>query len=137
MSNPFQNESIYLDDVVKWEVEPRYTREVVTLEAVAGATAVPVVGELLQTGTGVKKVVVASDGSGCNAILLEEVPGGLAAHKAGDISVLALVRGPALIDTDRVHVNSSYKTAALAALKVLEINALTEPASYEEGTPDS
>lgn len=130
MSNPFQTEGVRLGDVLKWEVNPNYTREKVTLEANAGATAAPVVGELLEPSSSKKKIV--ASGGNCDCVLLEEVE--LADHKAGDLSVMVLKRGPAIIDTDRVTVASNQKTAALAALLVLGIKATTEPTKYTEGT---
>lgn len=114
-------------DGIKWEIEPRYTRAKLTIAQDADATEGLDVLQVLEASTG--KEIVCATGANANAILLEPVT--LADLVAGDVSRMCLVRGPALVNTDALTVESNIKTAALAALAALNIRALTEPDEQE------
>ena len=105
-------EVAYFGDWLEWMTERSYNLEAVTVKQDAVATEGLVSGELLENDGG-KKVVVAT-GSSCDSVLVEPVS--LAAIVAGDTTRLALVRGPAVINSAAVNVASAQKTAALAAL---------------------
>ena len=106
---------------LKWMAERRYCLEIMVIEGVTGIALVR--GDLLEDGTGVKKITVtAATGANCNAILMEPVS---AAENTADCSRLCMVRGPAVIDSDKVVMSTSetQKAAALTALAALDIRA--------------
>jgi hypothetical protein len=127
------DEKVTIGDVVKNEYDYRYCRERVTLLKVAEQVTDLVVGELLEPSS--SKFVVVATGASCSAILLEDVEA--ADLAAADVVALALVRGPAIIDSDRINVTSGQKTTALAALKALHIISMTEPTELSEGPEET
>jgi hypothetical protein len=125
-----QTEKTYFGDWMEWMAERMYNLESVTVAQDADADAGLVSGELLETSGG-KKVVVAT-GASCDSILVEPVA--LADLIAGDVERLALVRGPAVINSAQVTVDSAQKTAALAALLALDIVAQANPTMTTQTT---
>ena len=123
-------EDTYFGDWMEWMAERMFNLESVTVAKDADATEGLVSGELLETSGG-KKVVVAT-GASCDSILVEPV--GLADLVAGDVKRLALVRGPAVINSAQVNVASAQKTAALAALLALDIVAQANPTMTTQTT---
>ncbi len=119
-------------EVVKMETPFRYGREKLTIKQDGAASAALKVGELLENDSG---YVVVATGANCAAILLEPVTA--ATLIAGSSTAVCLVRGPAVIDSDNVTVDSGQKAAALAALLVLGIVSRVQPTKYTEGTPTS
>lgn len=115
-------EGVTIGEVVLYETPMAYSRKLLTIKQDSGATEKLVIGELLEDNTG---EIIVGTGSNCDAVLLEEVD--LVTLKAGDCSRVCLVKGPAIIDSDRVNVASAQKTTALVALLALGINARTEP----------
>lgn len=110
-------------DIVKYETPFDYGRKVITIKQVAQATAGLPIGQLLEDAA--TKAVVVATGADCDAVLLEEVA--LADLQAGDTLRVALVRGPAVIDSDKVTVAAAQKVAALAALSALGIDSRVGP----------
>jgi len=127
MSNT-QTEPVRISDVLKWECNRNFTREKAVLTAVGGATAGLAVGNILQGGSAAS--IIAAGGT-VTSILLEPVT--LAEYIAG-CSKVVLVRGPAIVDTDRLTCNSSYKATALVTLAGLGIIVSAEPTELQEGT---
>ncbi len=116
------SEGKYIGDIIVYETPKEYCRAVLTIKQDAAATAGLAVGTLLESDTGYVPVVT---GANCAAVLLEEVP--LATLLAGDSEAVCLVKGPAIINSTQVTVTALQKTAALAALAALGIDARTEP----------
>lgn len=116
-------ENLVIGDVLKGEVlgELRFCRAAVTVEQDADATARLPVGQVLEASS--TKEVACATGASANAVLLEPVE--LADLKAGDCVRAALVRGPAVVDSDNLTIAAAQKTAALAALAVLGIRTRT------------
>ena len=123
-------EAQYFGDWMEWIAARSYNLEAVTVKQDATATSALVSGELLEE-TGGKKIVVATGGN-CDSILVEPVS--LAALVAGDTTRLALVRGPAVINSAQVNVDAAQKTAALAALLALDIVAVANPTTTTQST---
>ena len=99
---------------------PDYCVEVLTIKRVVGATDGLVSGECLEDDTG--EIIVAT-GANCDAILIEPVS--LVDLKAAAVVKRAcLVRGPAVIDSDHLSVDSGEKADALTALAALDIVAV-------------
>lgn len=112
-------------DVVKWETNPNFTREKVTLKAVTTQTIV--VGSPLRDDTG---YILVANGQEANAthIALENI------DATGGEECLALRCGPALIDKDQLTLETGVTWSELESyFAALDIRALAEPAEYEEG----
>jgi len=125
-----QTEKVYFGDWLEWMAERSYNLESVTVAQDESATAGLVSGEVLET-SGVKRIVLATGGN-ADAILVEPVA--LADLIAGDVKRLALVRGPAVINSAQITVDAAQKTTALAALKVLGIVAVANPTMTTQTT---
>jgi hypothetical protein len=129
MSNT-QTEKKHISDIVKFMIDPRYCIEKVTFAANGGATAGLNCGQVLEAST-TNKIACTTEAS-ADSVLLENIT--LAEAIAG-CSKIAIVRGPALINTDELtHTDSTAAAAALAALAALGIRAVTEPTYTQEGT---
>ncbi len=125
-----QDNKLVISDIVKYETPAFYGREEMVIEQDGGASRALVVGDFLENGTGVKKVIVAT-GASCLAVLLEDVT--QADNIAGDVIRVCLVRGPAVLDTDQVTCSGAEKAAAVAALAVLDITVRSEAPELSEG----
>jgi len=122
-----QTENIRLGAVSKWEVPLGYCREVLTIKQDGAATEGLPVGQILEDDSG---EVVCTTGSNADAILLERVE--LDVLTDGSCSRVCLVRGPAVVDSDQLTIDSAQKSDALAALAALGIQAYDEP-TYTTG----
>lgn len=129
-----------LNDVILWELglEHGWCRAEGVIEQNSGATAALPVGQVLQAGEETLGTFphpsygVCTTGANATAILLEAVS--LAAHKAGDVTVPVLFRGPALIIEDGITISGAQKAAALSALADLDIETRKHPVKEETGT---
>lgn len=111
------SERNYVADWCKWVTDAKFCFASVSIAQDAGATAGLVSGEALEPG-----MIIVATGGNCNAILLEPVD--LDTLVAGTCNRLALVRGPAVIDSDLITCDAGEKAAALTALAALHIVAV-------------
>lgn len=106
---------------LKWICHEDVCLEMRVIEGVSGIALLK--GDLLETGTGVKLITVtAATGANTMAILMQPVS---AAENTADVNRLCLVRGPAVIDTDKIVMSTSetQKAAAITALAALQVHA--------------
>ena len=109
-----------LGDILKYELNPNYTRETITLLA---GIAYPV-GSVLGRVTASGKFTLASDGGvdGAEiaaAVLLYSVDAMLA-----DTPGVVIARGPAIISRSNLNYDASVDDAAKTATKIAELAAL-------------
>jgi len=119
------SETINVGDLLKFEVAMGFCREKLTLKA--ATTQSVEVGSPLRDNTG---YILVANGQEANvtAIALEAVEG------TGSEEIVCLVRGPAVIDKDRLHLETDVTWAELKPyLLALGIVGRAEPAKYEEG----
>jgi hypothetical protein len=117
-------ERTYLAEWLKWLVHRGFCLETRVIEAVASPGLAIVSGDVMELGTGVKLVcVTAATGANAIAILCEPVS---LADSLADCNRLCIVRGPAVIDSDKLSfsVSDTQKAAALTALAALDIRAV-------------
>lgn len=128
MATPTQ-EPINIGDLLKWEVDKRFCRKKLALKA---ATAQSVeIGSPLRDNTGYILVVNGQEAN-ITAIALENV------EATGDEEIMCLVRGPAIIDKDRLHLETDVTWVEIeSVLQALGILGLAEPATREEGTVET
>lgn len=118
-----QAEGLYPSDIVKYETDQRFCREVISLDAtdIAAATALAA-GDILEPGSdsALKKLLAAA--ANADSILLgiygpattplaELQYSYTMPDPAVDLAALVLVRGPAIVD----HANLDYQSQAEAA----------------------
>lgn len=90
------------------------------------------------TGALVAEKIVCATGANCDCILLEEVTlDELKSDWSHELRRAFLVRGSAIVNSDRVTIATAQKVAALAALVALGIQFRTEAEQVEVGTPSS
>ena len=120
------SEPVVMDDVLKWMVDSRFCCAALTLKA--NTVQSVEVGSPLYDNTG---YCIVPNGQEANAVAIA-----LEAVEATNAEIiLCLVRGPALIDSDRLHLETSVTWAELTAyFAALDIRALTEPTQLTEGT---
>lgn len=129
MTTP-KTEAVHIGDVLKWEVNPNFCRKKLVLKT---STVQSIeVGSPLDSHAGSQAddfiLVVSGKEAEAEAIALEAV------EAEGDEEIVCLVRGPALIDKDRLHLEASVTADGLeATLAALDIRYLAEPTEYEEG----
>ena len=111
------SERSYTSEWLKWIADQDYCLASVSIAQDAGATEGLECGECLEPG-----MIVVATGANTSAILLEPVD--VDTLVAGTCNRLALVRGPAVIDSDKIRVAGAEKAAALTALAVLHIVAV-------------
>ncbi|OUS08001.1 head decoration protein [Rhodobacterales bacterium 52_120_T64] len=109
-----------LGDVLKYEVNPNYTRETITLLAGVAYPVGSVLGRITASG----KFTLASDGGvdGAEvaaALLLYSVDAMLA-----DTLGVVIVRGPAIISPANLTFDASVDDATKTATKIAELAAL-------------
>jgi len=109
-----------MGDILKYELNPNYTRETITLLAGIAYPVGSVLGRITASG----KFTLASDGGvdGAEvaaAILLYSVDAMLA-----DASEVVIVRGPAIISPANLTYDASVDDAAKTATKITELAAL-------------
>jgi hypothetical protein len=110
-------ERAYAAEWLKWTVNPAFCLVTDTITANAGATAGLVSGQTMEGGAGAK---AENDGGPCTAVLVEPVS--LAEHIAG-CKKLMLVRGPAIIDSDKMGVDDPSDLTDLQGLNIFAINS--------------
>ncbi len=108
-------------DVLKWEINPDYCREVVTIASGAGKLGVgSVLGKITATGEYVLSDPLATDGSQtAAAVLLEEADATSAATAA-----LVALRGPAIVSKGALVFHSNVATAADRDAKYAELESI-------------
>jgi hypothetical protein len=118
-------EPIRMQDVVKWMVNSNFCCEEVTLEANTEQTIV--VGSLLMDDDGY--ILVANEEeANVTHIALENV------SATGGETILALARGPALVDKDMLDFEDYVTWSEVAShLAARDILPLSEPTKLEEG----
>jgi len=109
-----------MGDVLKYELNPNYTRETITLLAGIAYPVGSVLGRITASG----KYTLASDGGvdGAEvaiAVLLYSVDATLA-----DTLSVVIVRGPAIISRASLTFDASVDDAAKTATKIAELAAL-------------
>jgi len=127
------NEQNYVGDLVKYETPLQFCRIATVIPQNIAETTDWSVGQVLDGVTDTPSVPVkeASTGSDVDGVLLTNV----SAEEivAGDVPVVCLVRGPAVIDSDQLVVVAGIKAAAITALAALHIISRTEP-TYDTQT---
>ena len=109
-----------MGDSLKYELNPNYTRESVTLLAGSRYPAGAVLGRVTATGKLKLSTAAGSDGAQIAAgILLYAVDASL-----GDVPAIALLRGPALISKAALVYDASVDDAAKAAAKHAQLASL-------------
>ena len=109
-------ESTYLTDIIKWEVNPEYSRENVTVVAAAALKRGTVLGIKTADSKFYPSVQGASDGTqNAVAILLDD----LAITAGAQVPVLrrTAIIVPNLLVWDASYTTAAQKTAALANLE--------------------
>lgn len=110
-----------LADVAKWEVNPAYTRETVTIASGAGSLTVgAVLGKVTATGKYVLSDPAAVDGSEtAAAVLLADTDA-----SAADATALVLLRGPAIVSKGDLVFHANVDTQPEKDAKYAELAAL-------------
>ena len=109
-----------LGDLLKYELNPNYTRESVTLLAGTKYPLGAVLGEVTASGKYTLSPATGTDGSEtAAAVLLEAVDA-----SAADATGLVLVRGPAILSKAQLTVDATVDDAAKLATKHGELIAL-------------
>lgn len=112
-----------LGDLVKYELEPRYSREYVTLKSGATYAIGTVLGKITASGkyraSPVAEVVGDEGAENACAVLLEAVNATTA-----DATGLVAVRGPILFSKDRLAYDSSVDLTAEKTVKIAQLAAL-------------
>lgn len=122
MTTPL-TEPVHIGDLLKYETPMRFCREKKTLHA--SVQSIEVGSPLDATG----KLLGGADVANVKALALEAI------EATGSEEIMALVRGPAIIDKDRLHLESGVTWAALEPyLEKLGILGRSEPVEYTEGT---
>ena len=126
-------EAVRLSDVVKYEADPTYTRERIYVDKDISV----VIGEPLdRNGHASGPPAVASkiaNGSEANADAIS-----LEAHAtaSADYQILALVRGPAVVDGDQLTLQTSVTVAEMQTnlLANIDVVVQTDPTNSETQT---
>ena len=105
-------------DVLKWELNPDYCREIVTVASGAGKLGVgSVLGKITSSGKYVLSDPAATDGSEtAAALLLEEVDA-----TSADAKALVILRGPAIASKAALVFHSNVNTQAEKDAKYSEL----------------
>lgn len=123
-----REEGNYLSDVLLMELEQYYCRSSATLSQDEAAEEDLYIGQVLQANS--SQYVPCTVGSSAAAILLERVS--KASLIAGDVTVCVLIRGPAIVNSDKLVIAANQKSAALTALEAKGIVARTEALSVAQ-----
>ncbi len=112
-----------LGDLVKYELEPRYSREFVTLKSGASYALGTVLGKITASGkyraSPVAEVVGDEGAENACAVLLEIVDA-----TAADAVGLVAVRGPIILSKDRLAYDASVDLDAEKTAKIAQLTAL-------------
>lgn len=107
-------------DVVKFQIDPNYTNEAITLLLGTNYKAGSVLGKITASGKYKLAVVGAVDGSAVAvAVLLNPVDATLA-----DATGVVLARGPAIVSKAALVFDASVNTAPLTATKWAELTTV-------------
>ena len=109
-----------LGDLLKYELNPNYTRENVTLLAGTNYPLGAVLGVVTASGNYTLSPATGTDGSEVAAAVLLEAVDASAADSTG----VVIVRGPALLSKAQLTVDASVDDAAKLATKHAELIAL-------------
>jgi hypothetical protein len=120
------SERAYITDPLVWFVKDMYNFSDEVVDAIPSATAPMQVGQVLQYETPSTTVLVpCTSGSDAVAVLLTPIP--LDLLTTTDTVQLVLSAGPAVVDTNKLVIDSGQLASAVAALAVLGIKAVTPP----------
>lgn len=109
-----------MGDLLKYELNPNYTRESVTLLAGTNYPLGAVLGVVTASGKYTLSPATGTDGSEtAAAVLLEAVDA-----SAADATGLVIVRGPAILSKAQLTVDATVDDAAKLATKHAELIAL-------------
>ena len=109
-----------MGDLLKYELNPNYTREIVTLLAGTNYPLGAVLGVVSASGKYTLSPATGTDGSEtAAAVLLEAVDA-----SAADVTGLVIVRGPVILSKAALVVDASVDDAAKLAIKHSELAAL-------------
>ena len=117
---PVLTEPPSMGDVLKYEVNPNYTREVVTLLAGMPYPVGSVLGKITASGKYTLSPATGADGSQvATAVLLYAVDATLA-----DATGIVLVRGPAIVSRAALAYDGSVDDTAKITTKLGQLTAL-------------
>ena len=117
---PVLTEPPSVGDVLKYEVNPNYTREVVTLLAGTPYPVGSVLGRVTASGKFTLSPATGADGSQvATAVLLYAVDATLA-----DAIGIVLVRGPAIVSRAALAYEATVNDAAKIAAKITQLAAV-------------
>ena len=109
-----------MGDVLKYELNPNFTRETVTLLAGTNYPVGAVLGRITASGKMKLSTAAGSDGAQtAAAVMLYAVDA-----TAGDATGIVLVRGPALVSKAALVFDASVDDAAKTAAKHAQLTAL-------------
>ncbi len=109
-----------MSDVLKYELNPNFTRETITLLAGTNYPVGAVLGRITASGKMKLSTAAGSDGAQtAAAVMLYAVNA-----SAGDATGIALVRGPALVSKAALVFDASVDDAAKTAAKHTQLTAL-------------
>ena len=117
---PVLTEPPSMGDVLKYEVNPNYTREVVTLLIGTNYPSGAVLGRVTASGKYTLSPATGADGSQvATAVLLYAVDATLA-----DATGIVLVRGPSIVSRAALAYEATVNDAAKIAAKITQLGAV-------------
>ena len=109
-----------MGDVLKYELNPNYTRETVTLLAGANYSVGAVLGRITASGKMKLSTATGTDGAqNAAAVLLYDVDA-----TAADATGIVVLRGPAIVSKAALVFDASVDDAAKTAAKHAQLTAL-------------
>ncbi len=109
-----------MGDTLKYELDPNYTREVVTLLAGTAYPTGAVLGKITASGKYTLSPATGADGAQvASAVLLYAVDATLA-----DATGIVLARGPAIVSQSGLAYSASVDDAAKIAAKIAQLTAI-------------
>ena len=109
-----------MGDVLKYELNPNFTRETVTLLAGTNYTVGAVLGRITASGKMKLSTATGSDGAqNASAVLLYDVDA-----TAADATGIVILRGPAIVSKTALVYDASVDDAAKTAAKHAQLTAL-------------
>ena len=109
-----------MGDVLKYELNPKFTRETVTLLAGTNYPVGAVLGRITASGKMKLSTAAGSDGAqNAAAVLLYDVEG-----TAADATGIVVLRGPAIVSKAALVFDASVDDAAKTAAKHAQLTAL-------------
>ena len=117
---PVLTEPPRMGDTLKYELDPNYTREVVTLLAGTAYPVGAVLGKITASGKYTLSPATGADGAQvASAVLLYAVDATLA-----DATGIVLARGPAIVSQSGLAYSASVDDAAKIAAKIAQLTAI-------------